>query len=391
MKTTLVAAALFLGLSLPLFAGREEPFRRAVGSCDRLRIRSGGTCHRDEAAEKTLAEVTKKSEIRAFVDGIGIDEAESGGGCMCCGEPTFEFYRGKELLAMVGFHHGQALRWADGKWSGDAALTPKSAEFVCRWLAEHGVAGPLGEWEENRARERAVAERMRRCGKILPPEAFARLQAAGSRADAEAALAAAGADPVSAALSWFRVYGCHEGNWTHYTTVESAARRLLEKAPAEVLGGAVGRLGDDGWALNGAARFVFENWNQRLVPGDALRDALPALAAHAFAHPRQEVRHGAMAGVFRVGGPAAVAALRPVLAGDVKIRELPESDRADAGGSVEMRGTKAEISGATDDRVVAAVLLLELGDSESEIAIRTLRDAVEGPDRECLDSALKGR
>ncbi|MCU0726267.1 MAG: hypothetical protein MUE73_10825 [Planctomycetes bacterium] len=391
MKTCLAAAAVLLSLALPALAGREDVLRRAVQGCDRVRVRSGGTCHRDEAGEKTLAEVTKLTDILALLRGIGIDEAASGGGCFCCGDPTFEFYRGEKLLAMVGWHHGEALRWEGGTWSGDGALTSKSAEFLCRWLAEHGVEGPLALLGEKRARERAAEERMRRAAKILPPPVCARLEAARSRAEAEAALGGIDKDPIASALALLRLYGCHEGNWDRYTLPESAARRLLVKLPPEVLGEAFGRLGSDAWALTGAARFIFENENERIVPTEALAKALPGLAAHAFAHPRREARHSAMAGVFRVGGPPAAAALRTVLAGAVKIRDLPESDRVEPDGAVESKGRMAEIRGATDDRVVAAVLLGKLGDPGAEGAILKLREEVTGPDRECLDRAVSER
>ena len=65
--------------------------RQATAKATRLRIRSGGTCHRQLAKEKTLFELKDAAQIRDFVRQIGIVEAESGFECMCCGEPTFEF------------------------------------------------------------------------------------------------------------------------------------------------------------------------------------------------------------------------------------------------------------------------------------------------------------
>jgi hypothetical protein len=65
----------------------------------------------------------------------------SGFHCMCCGEPSIEFYRGERLVLTLGFHHGQSLRWVGG-WPGDGALITDSARFLVKWLADHEVEGP---------------------------------------------------------------------------------------------------------------------------------------------------------------------------------------------------------------------------------------------------------
>jgi len=122
--------------------GWTDSLRKAVQGTTRLRIRSGGTCHRRIEEEKTLAEVTDSQEIERFVKAIDIDESRSGGVCMCCGNPTFEFYAGGRLLAMIGYHHGERLRWAEGEWTGDGELTARSQDSLLSWLTQHGVDGP---------------------------------------------------------------------------------------------------------------------------------------------------------------------------------------------------------------------------------------------------------
>ena len=136
--------------------------RKAVEGTTRLRIRSGGTCHRAIEREKTLAEITDAGEISRFIQGIAINGWRSGGACMCCGDPTFEFYAGDHLLAMVSYHHGKRLRWADGTWTGDGELTDPSREFLIAWLSQHGVDGPRQAREQEqryRAEEQRVEER----------------------------------------------------------------------------------------------------------------------------------------------------------------------------------------------------------------------------------------
>ena len=134
----------------------------ALHEVTRLRVRSGGTCHRQPEAEETLLDLRDGAQIARFVQGIQIDPDESGPACECCGDPTFEFYVGDTLTVSLGFHHGQRLRWLDGPWSGDGALTKNSADFLVAWLAVQGVSGPQAERDERvrRARIRSVAGQM---------------------------------------------------------------------------------------------------------------------------------------------------------------------------------------------------------------------------------------
>jgi hypothetical protein len=142
--------------------GWVDSLRYAVRGATKLRIRSGGTCHRVPEEEKTLAEITDPQEIERFLKTIDIDEDRSRGVCMCCGNPTFEFYAGERLLAMVGYHHAIRLRWAGGEWGADGELTAPSQDSLLSWLSQHGVDGPrqVKEQEQKyRAEEQRVEKR----------------------------------------------------------------------------------------------------------------------------------------------------------------------------------------------------------------------------------------
>jgi hypothetical protein len=146
---------LLLVLTALLASGCEEAgrslteqvqyFRDTVAAADRLRVRSGGGCCRNIAEEKTLYELLGKPDVADFLKHL--EFAGIGGECECCGDPTFEFYHGEKLLAMVSYHHGRSLRWRR-KWTGDAHLTKASREWLVGWLAEHAVEGPKQEIEE---------------------------------------------------------------------------------------------------------------------------------------------------------------------------------------------------------------------------------------------------
>lgn len=109
-----------------------------VGGATRIRVRSGGTCHRDSEEERTLGEERDPAEIAKAIAMIVIDEDETGLHCMCCGEPTIEFYRDEALIAVLGVHHGEILRWPGG-WPADARLTAESAAALNAWLAGKGA------------------------------------------------------------------------------------------------------------------------------------------------------------------------------------------------------------------------------------------------------------
>jgi hypothetical protein len=51
-----------------------------------------------------LYELKDAGGIREFLDLIHVDESDSGGYCMCCGDPSFEFYGAGKLIETVGFH-----------------------------------------------------------------------------------------------------------------------------------------------------------------------------------------------------------------------------------------------------------------------------------------------
>jgi len=69
--------------------------------------------------------------------------------CMCTGDVAFEFFDGHDrVLAVVGLHHGDALRWSG--WDGDAVLADGLA--VLRWLDERGAARPLQQFAQDERR-----------------------------------------------------------------------------------------------------------------------------------------------------------------------------------------------------------------------------------------------
>ncbi|MDX2109852.1 MAG: hypothetical protein SFY80_06365 [Verrucomicrobiota bacterium] len=123
----------------------EDALRRCTADTDRMLIRTGGLCHRMRGSERTLVELNKPVEIAAFVNLIHIVEPKNGMGshCMCCGNPTVEFYQGEVLLESISFHHGLSVRWH--LLPSDASLTTESAGKLLEWMQSKGYTEFLEE------------------------------------------------------------------------------------------------------------------------------------------------------------------------------------------------------------------------------------------------------
>lgn len=113
--------------------------RLQLGKADRVVLRSGGLCHRQPNHEKVLVDRRSAEDVAALLATLSIDEKGSKGFCMCCGNPTLEFYQGERLLESVGLQHGDALRWT---WPADAHL---ATDATMRKLEAWGASGLLEE------------------------------------------------------------------------------------------------------------------------------------------------------------------------------------------------------------------------------------------------------
>jgi len=242
--------------------GWADALLAALGSADRLQVRSGGTCHRNEAQEQTLFETADPAQIRSLRASIEVVDERSGFHCMCCGDPSLEFYRGDKLVATHGFHHGRGLRWIEG-WPGDAALASKSAPALVDWLAARNVRGP----SEQRAAEIELAQAGARkltqaMTGMSPPlaEAFA-----AGPARFQAALARAIPDKKNQAAVWLRVLGMSNGSWSELDGIEQAAEDALKNFDAATLVSAASAalVGEDRQFRRGAAR-LWMSWQSSL-------------------------------------------------------------------------------------------------------------------------------
>lgn len=201
-----------------------------TGGLDRLRLRTGGTCHRNVAEERTLFETDDADEIRAFLATIAVDDPASRGHCSCCGGPTIELSRGGELAMVLSVHHGQLLRW--GGWPGDARLTPDSADALCDWLSAHGAPSESPRQGEAR-RAREDREREAAQDVLLGRERGAAVRAADDAGVFAETIRRAEPDDRKRTVLLLRLARLADGNdGSPGQRVTERARKMLEGEPA---------------------------------------------------------------------------------------------------------------------------------------------------------------
>ena len=89
---------------------------------------------------KLIHEETDPQRIGQILSGIEFEEPEDRdlfSSCLCSGYAIIEFYRGDELLLRLTNQHGLRLR--PSAWSGDSDLTPRSQDWLEKWLGGFGV------------------------------------------------------------------------------------------------------------------------------------------------------------------------------------------------------------------------------------------------------------
>jgi len=367
----------------------DESFRQAAAATTRIRARSGGTCHRLLDLEKTLFEVTQPEKIREVLRRLEIDETQSGFHCMCCGEPSFEFYRGEELIATLGFHHGRSLRWPDG-WPGDGMLTGESADFFVQWLADHGVRGPLEEREHTKKQEAATRRRFERYEAILPPEVLDGLNLAESAEDAKEAFVDGIEDETERIVVYLRMLGCDSASWNLYCGLDDFfVESVLPEVGKPALSAAVRKGVSDPAAANGAARWIFEERKVDSIDSETLKAVLPDLGRTGLGHPREANRRKTLAALGRINSPEAIELLRACLAGNIAVEPLPEEEEVEPGGKVVFRPEDRELKETWSDAACAAWILSKLSHRASLPLMQTLRERSTGDDRKALDEAVE--
>ncbi|MEU4620473.1 hypothetical protein AB0G04_10920 [Actinoplanes sp. NPDC023801] len=217
-----------------------------------------------------LLDLTDPAELELLREALAVGRA-TGGYCMCLGDLTFTFLDGGDRrIVDVGFHHGVALRWPG--CDGDAPLLDGGR--VLRWLARHGVDGPLaqeGQRQAVRQRERLAEEHWKAAApaavRDLLDLAIAAAHTTGVLPPSVPALVATRlaeavpdrAERAAALLTW---YGSGTGRYSGFPVHESLPAPALAATPIADLIDALQRFPGDVRVAAGAVRHLC-GWRSR--------------------------------------------------------------------------------------------------------------------------------
>jgi hypothetical protein len=237
----------------------------------RVRVVPFSNFVRGTTEKKVLLDTSDPVSLDSFRGCFAIvEDPDTFGHCMCCGNPHMELYAGDFLTATIGYHHGESIRWR--AWNDDAVL--KEQDRLLDWMSAHGVDGPRKEVEAaKRRREESVrsAERwlfaMPDC---LRPFWGDMHDAIGSELQRRLLDGLREALPSTAAqvLALFGWFGSGAGPWSGFPAYEAVAAKLLLHYPTGLL---IGVLADSAptepeWA--GAARYFESSEFWRTRKGD---------------------------------------------------------------------------------------------------------------------------
>ncbi len=372
--------------------GWNETLQAALADVDGMRVRSGGTCHIRPEDGKTLFEIKEADKVKNIISRIIIEPSKSDFHCMCCGDPSFEFYKGDDLVVTLGFHHGSGLRWMGGEWPGDGLLTDDSGDFMCTFLDKHGIKEPLATRLENRKKEKSAARRRALYGRLLPDDVKARLSKAEKAEEAlDAFIEGEKSKPKRVALG-LRIIGCDHGSWNQSNLLDPIILALLDnKTPSGRSGmtsnvsleqenaisasdivEAIEKNKDDAMLLRGAAKWFFGERKYDSIPEDRMEDILPLIAKHGLTHPRQINRRWTLQSLKELNNSNATAILRSVLAGEIEADSLNPEEDMEPSGMFQFRPGDSDVPDECSDQAYAALILAESGNKEILPEVRML-------------------
>ena len=59
------------------------------------------------------------------------------GGCMCCGFPGIDWWKGDKLLARTAIHHLKGMRWKG--FYGAAEFSPEAETLLRAWFSARSI------------------------------------------------------------------------------------------------------------------------------------------------------------------------------------------------------------------------------------------------------------
>lgn len=340
-------------------------------SADRLKVRTGGLCHRRSETEVIFHDTQDPRIIAELAAHLEVSDSKDGFHCMCCGEPTFEFYRGGELVATISYHHGKSIRWGGGEWPADGVLTDRAAAFLQDWLIRHGH-GQAQEEEERLDRRARTEEHRRESYRAVLPWSVTDATLAGEEPEAflktlKTQLPAA----EDQAMLFLKLLGGDHNNWSTVPRFENLIlTEWLVALPPETVAAAIRKAQPSTAEREGAARWIFGLGNFKPWLGDW--QMLEPLARFSLSHPRQANRWRTLATLRDMGDAPSLELLRFMLEGGFFLRSLPNNDLGEPAGQWSVRPNAIDLPESASDALAAAWCLAALNDKPSKAGVEKL-------------------
>ena len=80
--------------------------------------------------------ITEENEIVELLNLIEIDEEQSGEVCFCAGSLLLRFKKQSLKIEDISYYYPSRFRWKNGRWPGDAVLTPSSKSRIENWFRQ---------------------------------------------------------------------------------------------------------------------------------------------------------------------------------------------------------------------------------------------------------------
>ena len=74
-------------------------------------------------------------KLEVLSDVFQIEDFHRSFSCVCDADLILYFYKGDELIQVLGIHPDKSLRWVESDWTGDAILSADSVKRVNDWLS----------------------------------------------------------------------------------------------------------------------------------------------------------------------------------------------------------------------------------------------------------------
>lgn len=340
-------------------------------SADRLKVRTGGLCHRREDREVTFHDTRDLRIIAELAAHLEVSDSKDGFHCMCCGEPVFEFYRGDELVAAIGFHHGKSIRWRGGEWPSDGVLTDRAAAYLQDWLARHGHARAKEEMDMLERRASAEERRRESYRKCLPWTVTDATLAGEEPGVFLKMLKRELPSAEDQATLFLKLLGGDHNNWSMVPRFEHLILTdWIVALPPEAVAAAIRKAQPSTTEEEGAARWIFGLGNFKPWLGEW--KLLEPLARLSLSHPRQANRWRTMATLRDMGDAPSLDLLRFMLEGGYFLRSLPYNGVDEPRGELSVKPHAIDLPEDARDALAAALCLAALNDQPSKADVEKL-------------------